>query len=424
MILPFNYAMAQDTTSITLSEGLKIVTEESRVIKIAKLSEAMAESDANMARSALLPHLAASAARTDLEHQPAMLVGGQAVPSSDSGFYSYSVSIQQLLFDFRGSLSRYEATRMLVEAQKLDSTRTRNEIGLEFTKSFYDLLESMHLTELAAKEIERLEAHNRDATLLYKGGVITKNDLLQVQVRLSDAREKHLSAKNLEAMRTANLNNLLLRPLNGSIQPKESAEVIVAPPNTDLKEAWEIAVTRRPEILIVDRTLSAVDLDVTVKRSEFLPKIYVRAADDYTENSYQVNENNWSLTFGITANIFDGGRSFADLQKTKSRKRQLLEQRARLVDGVKLELQNYLLQLDNSYARILVNRDAAGQAEENLRINKKRYEEGEGTATEVLDAVTLLTVAETNQIRSIYDYRKAEAAVHYAMGTDLREIYR
>jgi outer membrane protein TolC len=214
-----------------------------------------------------------------------------------------------------------------------------------------------------------------------------------------------------------------LRPLNGSIQPQESNEAIVAPPQTDLKNAWEIAATRRPEILIVDRTLSALDLDETVKRSEFLPKFYVRAADDYTENSYQLHENNWSLTFGITVNLFDGGRSFADLQKTKSRKRQLLEQRARLVDGVKLELQNYLLQLDNSYARILVNRDAVGQAEENLRINKKRYEEGEGTATEVLDAVTLLTVAETNQIRSIYDYHKAEAAVHYAMGTDLREIY-
>jgi outer membrane protein len=419
-----NPASAQNSNSLTLQEGLKIVSEESRVIKIAKLSEAMAESDANMARSALLPQLAASAARTDLGHQPAMLFGGQAVPVSDSGFYSYSISIQQLLFDFRGSLSRYEAARMLVEAQKLDSTRTRNEIALEFTKSFYDLLESMHLTELAAKEIERLEAHNRDATLLYKGGVITKNDLLQVQVRLSDAREKHLSAKNLEALRVANLNNLLLRPLNGNIQPEESNEAIVAPPQTDLKNAWAIAATRRPEILIVDRTLSALDLDETVKRSEFLPKLYVRAADDYTENSYQLHENNWSLTFGITANLFDGGRSFADLQKTKSRKRQLLEQRARLVDGVKLELQNSLLQLDNSYARILVNRDAAGQAEENLRINKKRYEEGEGTATEVLDAVTLLTVAETNQIRSTYDYRKAEAAVHYAMGGDLRDIYR
>ena len=34
------------------------------------------------------------------------------------------------------------------------------------------------------------------------------------------------------------------------------------------------------------------------------------------------------------------------------------------------------------------------QAEENLRLQRLRYQEGVGTATEVLDAVTLLTTAE------------------------------
>ncbi len=424
LLLPLRPASAEEAAGITLSEGLKIVTEESRVVKIAKLSEALAEADASMARAGLLPQLSAHAARTDLEHQPALVFAGQTVPSSDSGFYSYSVSIQQILFDFMGSLSRYQSGKMLVEAQKFDSARARNAVALEFTTAFYDLLESMKLTEAAAKEIERLEAHNRDANLLYKAGVITRNDLLQVQVRLSDARQKHLSAKNLEAMRVTNLNNLLLRPLNSDIRLNESPGPIDAPRQMELEKAWETAVAKRPEVLIVDRTLSGIDLDITAKRSEFLPKLYVRAADDYMQNSYQAHENNWSLTFGITANLFDGGRSWADMQKSKSRFRQLREQRAKLVDEVKLELQRYRLELDNAYARIQVNRDAAGQAEENLRINKKRYEEGEGTATEVLDAVTLLTVAETNHIRSIYDFRKAEAAVHYAMGDDLREIYR
>ena len=38
--------------------------------------------------------------------------------------------------------------------------------------------------------------------------------------------------------------------------------------------------------------------------------------------------------------------------------------------------------------------------------------------------VTLLTVSETNHIRSIYDYRKAEAANYHATGTDLLAVYR
>jgi outer membrane protein TolC len=65
-----------------------------------------------------------------------------------------------------------------------------------------------------------------------------------------------------------------------------------------------------------------------------------------------------------------------------------------------------------------------GQAEENLRINRVRYEEGAGTATEVLDAVTLLTTAETNQHRALYDFRRAEASVFYSTGRDLVEVYK
>jgi outer membrane protein TolC len=122
--------------------------------------------------------------------------------------------------------------------------------------------------------------------------------------------------------------------------------------------------------------------------------------------------------------LFEGGRTLAKIQKSQSQKKQLLEQRARLADEIRLELQYHSLNLKNAYARILVCEDASGQAQENLRINRKRYEQGIGTATEVLDAVTLLTLAETNSIQAVYDYRKSEAALHYATGRSLLDVYR
>jgi len=419
-----NPSMAQNAIPLTLQDGLKIVTEESRVIKIAKLSEVMAESDTHTARAGLLPSVNASASHTSLAYQPGMVAGGQTVNTSGTQYYAYSLSIQQILFDFWGSLSRYEAARMLLEAQKHDTTRIRNAIAFDFTQAFYEYLESEYLVETASKEIERLEAHLQNATHLHEGGVITRNDLLQAQVRLSDARQKLLSGKNLKAQRAAKLNNLLLRPIHSEIRvvdpKKEIAPPLVAHPD----ESWSQASTRRPEILIVDKTLDAVDFETTLHKAEFLPKLYVRGSNDYMENPYQSHENNWSLMVGVNINLFEGGKSLANLRKSQSRKKQLLEHRAKLTDEIKLELQHYSLNLEDAYARILVNTDTTGQAQENLRINQKRYEEGVGTATEVLDAVTLLTTAETNHIRSIYDYRKAEAALHYVTGKDLTEIYR
>jgi len=79
--------------------------------------------------------------------------------------------------------------------------------------------------------------------------------------------------------------------------------------------------------------------------------------------------------------------------------------------------------MDSARERVRVTADAIGQARENLRITKTRYEEGVGTATDVLDAITLLTTAETNFYRAVYEVWRAHATLNYATGVDLVNIY-
>ena len=102
----------------------------------------------------------------------------------------------------------------------------------------------------------------------------------------------------------------------------------------------------------------------------------------------------------------------------------LNEEKEKLVDDIKLEVQRNLLDTATARQKIAAVKDALQQAEENLRINQTRYHEGVGTATEVLDAVTLLTVAETNYYRASYDFDRAEAAAIYSQGRDLAEVYK
>ena len=63
------------------------------------------------------------------------------------------------------------------------------------------------------------------------------------------------------------------------------------------------------------------------------------------------------------------------------------------------------------------------QSAENLRIQRLRYQQGVGTSTEVLDAVTLMTTAETNAWKANFGVRRAEAALLYTMGRDLAAAY-
>jgi outer membrane protein len=66
--------------------------------------------------------------------------------------------------------------------------------------------------------------------------------------------------------------------------------------------------------------------------------------------------------------------------------------------------------------RIAVTETSIKQGEENLRINRDRYQEQVGTATDVIDAQTLLTQIKNDHYQAIFDYEVALARVKRARG--------
>ncbi len=413
---------------ITLAQGLRLVTQDSRVVKIAQGGEAIAEADVLKARSPLLPRVNGSLSNTSLAYQPAAIFstpqGTLTVPTSQREFYAYNLAVQQTLFDFWGNYSRYGSSKMILETKKLDTTRVRNQVALDFAMVYFDVLESEKLVSVSEAEVERLDAHLRDSKNLYAAGVVTRNDVLQAEVRLADGRQKRFAAVNQKAIQISRLNSLLLWPLQKQTQVAEEKREFLQPSSFSLDTVWEKALKDRPEMLIADRTLKALRLDEVAIKSDYYPRFFAQGGYDYTQNRYIEHEGNWSLILGMDINLFSGFGTRAEVMKNRSQQYQLLEQRAKLADDIRLEVQKYVLDLENARDRIRVTQEAIAQAKENLRINEARYVEGVGTATEVLDAVTLLTVTQTNYNRAVYDFSRAEAGVYYSMGEDLREVYR
>ena len=423
LICAFAVASPAYAEVLTLSAGLKLVTENSRIIKITRHEEKMAEADTLLAKSRTLPEINASAGYTSLAHKPVALFGKQSVPVSEKNYLTYSLTVQQTLYDFQRNASRYEASRKVLNAKTIDAERVRNLVAIDFVLVYLELLETQNLLKVSEREVERLESHLRDAKTQYEAGVITKNDLLQTEVKISDAKQRRLSIQNLRAVTASRLNNALARPLTAELQIEEIRETSPYGLDIDLEQAWAIAEQQRPELRMAAEMISALELEKTAVGTEYFPRFFLRGGYDYTENSYQLHEENWSVTLGMGINLYQGGRTRAEIRKIGEQRLKLLEERDKLKDDIRLEVQKYLFDAKTAQGRANVTKDSVAQAEENLRINRVKYAEGVGTATEVLDAVALLTVAETNFYRSLYDLKKAEAAVLYALGKDLLEVY-
>ncbi|HTZ18871.1 MAG TPA: TolC family protein, partial [Dissulfurispiraceae bacterium] len=269
---------------------------------------------------------------------------------------------------------------------------------------------------------EALRSHRQVAQNLFDAGTITKNDLLQAEVRLSDANQRLLTLQNQRSYNASRINNIISRPLDREVVPAEVPEEVLPLPLLD--KSWETAVTQRPEIKIVDQELKINELQESAKRTEYLPTIFAEGAYNYSKNQFMIHEDNWSVVFGLNINLFSGGATKAEVSKLRVRTEQLREEKNKLLEDIRLEVQRYYLDESSARDNVTSTKDAIRQAEENLRINNVRYEEGVGTATDVLDAISLLTVAEKNYYRALYDMRRAHAGLLYATGEDLTQKYK
>lgn len=393
------------------------------LVKIKKQDELIAESDTLVARSGLLPRVYSTYSQNYTDKQQGTQIRGQSVYTQQQDFYTFSLRAQQLLWDFKGTLSLYEASKKIQETRQLEYKRTQNFMALSFALGYFDLLESEKMITVAEKEAEMLDAHRAMAENLYNEGVITKNDLLQAEVRLSDARQKLLTAKNIRKITASRLNTMLSRPLSSSLDAEEVARPVVVP-TVDLEKAMEKAEKDRYEIRMVDTALDAIASEATAKKSEYYPRFFVEGGYNYLRNKYALYDGSWSVMGGMSINLFSGGATQAGLDKIKRERDKLIIERKKLIEDIRCEVERYYLELINAREKVKVTKDASSQAEENLRINKVKYAEGEGKATDVIDAITLLTGAETNHYRSQYEMFRAEANLMYAMGRDLVEVYK
>ena len=69
-------------------------------------------------------------------------------------------------------------------------------------------------------------------------------------------------------------------------------------------------------------------------------------------------------------------------------------------------------------------KDALAQAEENVRFYHIKYNNGAATSTDVLEAISLQTKAQTNYYSADYELKRSYAKLIYSMGSDIAAIYK
>jgi outer membrane protein len=403
--------LAAHGEELTLARCLALARAQNPSLQAAALAPQLAAERGQEARSAYRPRVDLQAGYTWQQAPQAVVFGGLTQQTQDQNYRHLSLGVDQLLYDFGRTSGRVAAADAAAQAASFGYAGNQQDIFLQTVAAYYGVLTADHLLQAAGEELTQTEAHRKDAEALFAEGVVTRNDVLQAQVRLAASQQLQLARGGELENAWLRLNYLTERApeARGELQPEAGSALPTLP-------AAE-AVAKRPELAAQRQAVIAAQEQVRQAAGEFWPELYAHLGADYVENSYVKESTIYAATFGLRGNLYDGGASSARLREA----RQSLDlQRRRLADLEQQAILDYRSAGNDARVaarRIEVAQTAIAQAEENLRINQDRYREQVGTATEVLDAQTLLTQTRTDLARAQFDYQVAMARVQRAAGS-------
>jgi len=119
---------------------------------------------------------------------------------------------------------------------------------------------------------------------------------------------------------------------------------------------------------------------------------------------------------GVTWNLFDGGRNRFEAKNLLEQAEALRCRREELESLIALDVRRAWLDVQETRRRLEATPEAIQQAEENLRVIRKRYSLGTATNTEVLNAETLRTQAYRNHDTAMYGAVMAVLRLRHATG--------
>jgi outer membrane protein len=335
--------------------------------------------------------------------------------------FQWTWFLRQPIFTGFALLSNYRLAELGIDQSQLEMDLEKLDLVLRVKEAYFNILGADKTVEVAQTTVESLTQTVKVARSFFEVGMIPVNDVLKAEVELASVEQSLVRAKNLAQTTRSTFNTVLVRPVNN---PVEVEDILVFKPEVGEYDAYvKLALDNRPEIKILDVNLLQVDQQIRLAKSRYYPEIgltyqYISQGDSATvSGSPYVDANHWEVMAVASWTFWEWGKTYYAGREKESLKRQFIETKSDVEDGIRLQVKQAMLDLDSSAKNIPTTQKGIEAGEENLRVNAERYRAQVSTITDLLDAQTLLARARLDYYRALYDHNLAKARLDRALGS-------
>lgn len=267
---------------------------------------------------------------------------------------------------------------------------TRDEVIAATASAYADVVKAEQLLEVAKSYRSVVMELQSNIESAIAHGMRHNNDRLKVAVRINDADLSILRARNAIRLARMNLCRLTGQPVITDFDVAMEFPKVEMPASVDGNDV----IYDRPEWHALQSGNLALKSQISVARSELLPKVAVKAGYSYNygfeiNHSTLFNRGAFAVLLNVSVPIFHfGGRS----AKVDASREQWHQSQAEMRDKeelLQLDLHRAYCTLEEAAAALRLSETSVEQAAENMRLSRVMFDNGMETLSDYLESQLL-----------------------------------
>ncbi|MEI7811229.1 MAG: TolC family protein [Ignavibacteria bacterium] len=416
---------------LTLRQSIELGLKNSKDLRISQSKVLSSGAKIAETNSQMLPQVKFQAGYTRLSNVPAFQVqtpfSPRPIKISDviPDNYNLKLSLQQPVFTGFRLSSLKNAAELNNKAVATDYTKDINEAAFKIQSYYWQYYKAMQLLKLLNENLVQNQKHLEDTRNNLANGLVTRNDVLKLEVVYSNTKLQQIEATNNTDIARIAFNQALGLQMNApteieadNLQASEDKEAEVYKYEDIIKEAKE----NRGELQSLKFRLDAGNEVVNAAKSGWMPLVFLNANYYYNQpnSRYQppVNQfrDSWDVGMSLSWDVWNWGYTSSQTVQAEQNALQTETLLSQLNEAVELEVYSNYLTYQRAFEKITVSRQTVEQAKENYRIINDKYNQQLSTSTDIIDAGTLALQAETNYNNAIVDYAIARTKLEKSIG--------
>ena len=396
------------TVVLTLADALERARANSPQFQAAVTELGLAREDRYQARAALLPGVDYNNAFTYTQGNgtaTGRYIGSNGVHEYVSQGVAHEVIGAAQVLDYQ----RAAAVHALAKARAEIATR-----GLTVTvvQSYFGLLATETRTVNAERAFNEGQHFLELSRKLEEGGEVAHSDTIRAQIQANDLKRAWQEVKLAE--QNARLALAVLLFPNFFQDFTLANDLATMPALPPMNELQTMAAKNNPELQAAFAALAVANKQVGVAKAGYLPSLSVDMFYGIDANQFAKRAPDGTQNLGYqgiaTLNIpvWNWGATQSKVRQAELLRHQAQVELSAAQRQALADLQSFYGEAQLAYDQLQMLKQSTELAEQSLRLTTLRYQGGEATALEVVDAQNTLTAAGNS-------YHDGEARYHVAL---------